>query len=153
MAEGVRFLKHLAILRFGAERTRMLAFALIGVSGLLPNQLALWFLAHVAGVHYLAAAVLANMIAVGWNFALTDTLLYRNRRHRSLASRLSRFFLMGNADLLLRIPLLALLVDGVHVGVLAANLMTLVTSFVVRFLILDKVIYRAKPRATALENA
>jgi dolichol-phosphate mannosyltransferase len=153
MAEGVRFLKHLAILRFGAERTRMLAFALIGVSGLLPNQLALWLLAHVAGVHYLAAAVLANLIAVGWNFALTDTLLYRNRRHRSLAGRLTRFFLMGNADLLLRIPLLALLVDGLHVGVLVANLMTLVTSFVVRFLILDKVIYRAKPRATALENA
>ncbi|MEU8228280.1 glycosyltransferase family 2 protein [Actinoplanes sp. NPDC048967] len=153
VAEGVRFLKHLAILRFGAERTRMLAFALIGVSGLLPNQLALWLLAHVAGVHYLAAAVLANMIAVGWNFALTDTLLYRNRRHRSLAGRLTRFFAMGNADLLLRIPLLALLVDGLHVGVLVANLMTLVTSFVVRFLILDKVIYRAKPRATALENA
>ena len=153
MAEGVRFLKHLAILRVGAERTRMLAFALIGVSGLLPNQLALWLLAHVAGVHYLPAAVLANLIAVGWNFALTDSLLYRNRRHRSLTSRMSRFFLMGNADLLLRIPLLALLVDGAHVGVLIANLMTLVTSFVVRFLILDKVIYRAKPKAAALENA
>ncbi|MFI7547813.1 glycosyltransferase [Actinoplanes sp. NPDC049599] len=153
MAEGVRFGKHLAILRFGAERTRMLAFGLIGVSGLLPNQVALWFLAHVAGVHYLAAAVLANLVAVGWNFLLTDTLLYRNRRHRSLASRLTRFFVMGNADLLLRIPLLALLVGGLNIGVLAANLMTLVTSFVVRFLILDKVIYRAKPRATALENA
>jgi len=153
MAEGLRFGKHLAILRFGAERTRMLAFALIGISGLLPNQLALWLLAHVIGVHYLAAAVLANLIAVGWNFALTDSLLYRNRRHRSLSSRLTRFFVMGNADLLLRIPLLALLVDGAHVGVLAANLMTLVASFVVRFLILDKVIYRAMPKAIALETA
>jgi dolichol-phosphate mannosyltransferase len=142
MAEGVQFLKHLAILRVGAERTRMLAFALIGVSGLLPNQLALWFLANVAGMHYLPAAVLANLIAVGWNFVLTDTLLYRSRRHRSLASRATRFFVLGNADLLLRIPLLALLVDGLHVGVLLANLMTLVTSFVVRFFILDKVIYR-----------
>jgi dolichol-phosphate mannosyltransferase len=153
MAEGIRFGKHLAVLRFGAERTRMLAFGLIGLSGLLPNQLALWFLAHVAGVQYLVAAVLANLVAVGWNFALTDTLLYRNRRHRSLASRLTRFFVLGNADLLLRIPLLALLVGGLNIGVLVANLMTLVTSFVVRFLILDKVIYRAKPKATALENA
>ena len=142
MAEGLRFGKHLAILRFGAERTRMLAFALIGLSGLLPNQLALWLLAPVIGVHYLAAAVLANLIAVGWTFALTDSLLYRDRRHRSLSGRLTRFLVMGNADLLLRIPLLALLVDGAHVGVLAANLMTLVTSFAVRFLILDKVIYR-----------
>jgi dolichol-phosphate mannosyltransferase len=153
MAEGIRFLKHLAILRFGAERTRLLAFALIGVSGLLPNQAALWFLTHVAGVHYLPAAVLANLIAVGWNFALTDTLLYRNRRHRSLAGRMSHFFVLGNADLLLRIPLLAVLVGGAHLGVLVANLVTLVTSFAVRFLILDKVVYRALPKAAALENA
>jgi dolichol-phosphate mannosyltransferase len=145
MAEGVRFLKHLAILRVGAQRTRMLAFALIGVSGLLPNQLALWLLTGVFGVHYLPAAVVANLIAVGWNFALTDTLLYRNRRHRSLASRITRFFVLGNIDLLLRIPLLALLVDGLHMGVLAANLVTLLASFVIRFLILDKVIYLAKP--------
>jgi dolichol-phosphate mannosyltransferase len=143
LAEGVRFLKHLAILRFGAERARMLAFALIGLSGLLPNQLALWFLTQVAGVHYLPAAVVANLIAVGWNFALTDTLLYRSRRHGSLAGRATRFFVMGNADLLLRIPLLALLVDGANVGVLAANLITLLTSFVVRFLILDRVLYRS----------
>jgi dolichol-phosphate mannosyltransferase len=153
MAEGIRFGKHLALLRFGAERTRMLAFGLIGVSGLLPNQLALWLLAPVAGVHYLAAAVLANLVAVGWNFVLTDTLLYRNRRHRSLTGRLTRFFVMGNADLLVRIPLLALLVGGLGIGVLAANLMTLVTSFVVRFLILDKIIYRARPRTTAPETA
>ena len=151
LAEGVRFLKHLAILRFGAQRTRMLAFALIGVSGLLPNQLALWLLAGVAGVHYLPAAVAANLIAVGWNFALTDTLLYRNRRHRSLASRLTRFFVLGNIDLLLRIPLLAVLVDGLHMGVLAANLVTLLASFVLRFLILDKVIYLATP--SVLETA
>jgi dolichol-phosphate mannosyltransferase len=147
MAEGVRFLRHLAILRFGAKRVRMLAFALIGVSGLIPNQLALWLLHDVAGMHYLAAAVLANMIAVGWNFLLTDRLLYRDRRHRSLAGRGIRFFVMGNADLLLRIPLLAVLVDGAHAGVLAANLLTLLASFVVRFLLLDKVIYRVKPVA------
>ena len=145
MAEGVRFLKHLAILRFGAKRTRMLAFALIGISGLLPNQFALWLLAEVAGVHYLPAAVAANLFAVGWNFALTDMLLYRNRRHRRFASRVTRFFVLGNADLLLRIPLLALLVDGLHVGVLIANLITLTASFVVRFVILDRSVYLAKP--------
>ena len=155
VAEGLRFLKHLALLRFGAQRFRMLAFALIGLSGLLPNQLTLWLLTG-AGVHYLPAALLANLVAVGWNFALTDALLYRNRRHRRLAGRLARFFLMGNADLVLRIPLLAVLVDGVHLGVLVANLVTLVTSFIVRFLISDKVIYRSKPSAvvdfTALET-
>ncbi|WP_127506203.1 glycosyltransferase [Actinoplanes solisilvae] len=145
LTEGVRFLKHLGILRFGAKRARMLVFALIGVSGLLPNQAVLWFLHDGIGVHYLPAAVLANLVAVGWNFALTDALLYRNRRqHRRFASRISRFFLLGNADLLLRVPLLALLVSGLHVGVLIANLATLLISFVVRFLVLDGIIYRAR---------
>ena len=145
LSEGFRFLKHLAILRFGAKRARMLVFALIGVSGLLPNQAALWLLHAELGVHYLPAAIVANLIAVGWNFALTDTLLYRDRRqHRSFAGRISRFFVLGNADLLLRVPLLALLVSGLHVGVLIANLLTLLISFVVRFLILDGLIYKAR---------
>ncbi|MFG1610630.1 glycosyltransferase [Actinoplanes sp. NPDC049265] len=145
-AEGLRFLQHLGRLRFGAPRSRMLAFALIGVSGLLPNQATLFLLSHLLGVHYLPAAVVANMVAVLWNFALTDRLLYSEHRDRSFPSRFARFFLMGNADLLLRIPMLALLVDGAHLGVLAANLLTLVASFVVRFLIADKVIYLAHRR-------
>jgi dolichol-phosphate mannosyltransferase len=148
MSEGLRFLKHLAVLRFGSKRGRMMIFALIGASGLLPNMAVLWLLAHVFGVHYLPAAILANMVAVGWNFVLTDNVLYRNRRHRSLPGRLTRFFLMGNADLLLRIPLLALLVGTLGVAVLPANLLTLLVSFVLRFLFLDKVIYLAKPRST-----
>jgi dolichol-phosphate mannosyltransferase len=142
-AEGVRFLKHVAGLRFGPARLRMLAFALIGLSGLLPNQAVLWALLHLTDVHYTAAAVVANVIAVGWNFVLTDTLLYRNHRRRGPVSRFARFFLVGNADLLLRIPLLALLVSGLHLGVLAGNLLTLVASFVIRFLISDRLIYRA----------
>ena len=152
LAEGLRFAKHLAILRFGARRARMLAFGAIGVSGLIPNQLALWFLAAVCGVHYLPAAVLANVVAVAWNFALTDAVLYRNRRaHRSFRSRLTRFLVMGNADLLLRIPLLAFLVGSVHIGYLVGNLVTLLASFVARFFISDKIIY-VKKSAAALET-
>jgi dolichol-phosphate mannosyltransferase len=84
---------------------------------------------------------------VVWNFALTDRLLYASRRkNRSFRGRFARFFLLGNADLLLRIPLLAVLVGGAHVGVLVGNLVTLVASFAVRFIISDKVIYLAERR-------
>jgi dolichol-phosphate mannosyltransferase len=69
------------------------------------------------------------MAAVVWNFALADSL--------------RRFFVMGNADLLVRIPLLALLVSGLHLGVLAGNLLTLLASFLVRFFVSDKLIYVA----------
>ena len=142
VSEGLRFAKHLGVLRLGERRLRMLAFGLIGLSGLLPNQAVLWLLTAVAGVHYAPAAVAANVIAVCWNFALTDALLYRNRRRRGFLSRFFRFFALGNADLLLRIPLLALLVTGAHLGVLAGNLVTLAVSFTIRFLISDRVIYR-----------
>jgi dolichol-phosphate mannosyltransferase len=142
-AEGVRFLKHVGVLRIGEQRLRMLAFALIGLSGLLPNQALLWTLHSGFGVHYAPAAVAANMAAVVWNFALADSLLYRNHRSRGLVSRFSRFFVMGNADLLVRIPLLALLVSGLHLGVLAGNLLTLLASFLVRFFVSDKLIYVA----------
>ncbi|GAA1602887.1 glycosyltransferase [Actinoplanes couchii] len=147
LREGLRFLKHLSLLRFGAQRGRMIGFGLIGLSGLIPNQLALWLLVSVLGVHYASAAVLANMLAVTWNFALIDSVLYRNHRHRrTLLSRFLRFFVLGNADLILRVPLLALLVDGAGAGVLTANLITLVISFAIRFLILDRVIYLVRPR-------
>lgn len=142
MAEGMRFLKHLGVLRLSGGRSRMLGFALIGASGLLPNQAVLWLLTSVAGIHYAPAAVVANLVAVCWNFALADRLLYRDHRRRGFLSRASRFFLLGNADLLLRIPLLALLVGGAHLGVLLANLVTLAVSFLLRYLISHKVIYR-----------
>jgi len=146
--EGLRFLRHLAMLRVGGTRARMLAYGMIGVSGLVPNVLALWLLVGGLGLHYLPSAVLANLVAVGWNFALTDLLLFRNRRHRPLFSRLSRFFLMGNVDLLLRIPLLAFLVGEARIDYLTANLATLLASFLVRFVVIDRVIYLAAPASS-----
>ena len=107
--------------------------------------LVLWLLSHVLGLHYLVGAVLANQVALVWNFLLTEVLFHR-RRHRSLAGRLGRFYLMGNVDLALRVPALALLVSSAHMGVLWGSFVTLVASSVVRFLILDRVIYAARPK-------
>ena len=84
--EGLRFLRHMALLRAGDTRLRLFAFGLIGVSGLLPNIAAVWALSSLFGVHYLAAAVVANQVAIAWNFVLTDTLLFHSRRHRRLPS-------------------------------------------------------------------
>jgi dolichol-phosphate mannosyltransferase len=119
--------------------------AAIGASGLAPNLATLWLLSHVIGLHYLVGAVLANEVALVWNFLLTE-LLFHRRRHRSLAGRLSRFYLLGNVDLVLRVPALALLVSRVHMGLLWGSLVTLVASSVFRYLILDRVIYAARPK-------
>jgi dolichol-phosphate mannosyltransferase len=153
LREGLRYLRHLASLRLGTLRrtagtgARMLAYGAIGLSGVLPNLAALWLLTSLFGLHYLAAAVVANQIAIGWNFALTDLLVFRDRRRGGLLARCYRFAALGNADLVLRIPLLAVLVGEVGMGYLSATVVTLGAMFLLRFTILDRLIYvrTAKP--------
>jgi dolichol-phosphate mannosyltransferase len=152
LAEGLRFLRHLAILRFGATRLRMFGYAVVGASGLVPNLVTLWLLSGVFGLYHLAATVVANQVAIAWNFALTDLLLFRTRRHhRPFPARLSRFFAMGNADLVVRLPAVALLVGQLHVHYLKANVLALAVSVVLRFLVIDRLIYLHRPARTAPE--
>ncbi|MEU3914259.1 MULTISPECIES: glycosyltransferase family 2 protein [unclassified Streptomyces] len=148
--EGLRFLTHLAALRSASPLARMIGFGLIGLSGFVPNLLALWLLTH-AGMQYLAAEVVANQAGVLWNFLLIETLLFRDRRrHRHWADRVGRFALLANADLLLRIPLIALFVDRFGLGVLPATALALVTTFVLRFVATEALVYLPRgPRAAA----
>jgi dolichol-phosphate mannosyltransferase len=148
LAEGLRFLRHLARLRLDGQ-LRMLGYAAIGTSGLAPNLAALYLLSGVLGVHHLIAAVLANQVAIAWNFTLTDLLLFRHRRHhRSLLGRVWRFLLLGNADLVLRLPSVAVLVGSGHINYLKANLLALGVSVVIRFLVLDRLVYLRRPSHT-----
>lgn len=118
----------------------MLVFGAVGLSGFAPNLALLWLLTDQFGVHYLPAAVAANQVGIAWNFVLVD-LLFQHRRRRRWAGRLGSFFALNNADLLVRIPLLAVLVGYLGLGVLAGTVLTLVLMFVVRFLVTDRVIY------------
>ena len=155
LREGLRFLRHLTGLRFSTPGGRVLAFGLIGLSGVLPN-LGLLHLLTDAHMHYLPAEVLANQAALAWNFALLEATVFRSRRHRHWASRTARFWALGNADLLLRIPLLALLVSGLGMGVIGATALTLVASFAVRYLVAERSIYvphRQAPRSPAAASA
>lgn len=148
--EGMRFLTHLAALRSASPLARMIGFGLIGLSGFVPNLLALWLLTHV-GMQYLAAEVVANQAGVLWNFLLIENLLFRDRRrHRHWADRVGRFALLANADLLLRIPLIALFVGRFGLGVLPATALALVTTFVLRFVATEALVYLPRgPRAAA----
>jgi len=60
-----------------------------------------------------------------------------------VTSRAIRFFLLNHIALLVRLPLLALLVESLGVGVIVANIATLALLFVARFLIADSTIYGA----------
>ncbi|MGW9041034.1 glycosyltransferase [Streptomyces lydicus] len=151
--EGLRFLRHLAELRSSDKRARMVAFGLIGVSGFVPNLLALWALTGVTSLHYAVAEVLANQLGVLWNFALLDFLVYRSAKQGHWAGRLLGFAALSNADLVARIPLMMLLVERAGIGPVPATVVSLVVVFLARFLLVDTLIYRRRGAAARKEQA
>jgi dolichol-phosphate mannosyltransferase len=145
--EGLRFLRHLAGLRTASPAARMVGFGLIGASGFVPNLLALWILTGF-GMHYLPAEIVANQFGVAWNFLLIEHLLFRDRRrHRRWWDRAGRFALLANADLVLRIPLIALFVAEFGMGALSATALALVTTFVLRFAATEALVYLPRRNA------
>ncbi|NEC87673.1 glycosyltransferase family 2 protein [Streptomyces sp. SID12501] len=139
--EGLRFLRHLVGLRSASPAARMIGFGLIGATGFLPNLLGLYGLTA-AGLHYVPAEILANQLGVAWNFLLIEHLLFRDRRrHRRWWDRAGRFAVIANLDLVLRLPLIALFVDRFGMGVLSATALALVTTFVLRFVGTEALVY------------
>jgi dolichol-phosphate mannosyltransferase len=150
LAEGLRFARHVARLSLSRlsplnPTTRhALGFAAVGISGLAVNTAAMWLLADPAalGVNYLIAAVVATQISTTWNFLLTDGVVYRGPKQLGPARRYLTFSAASNVTLLLRVPVLAALVGGLGMHYLAANLITLLVSFVARFATADRLIYQ-----------
>ncbi|WP_369391568.1 glycosyltransferase [Streptomyces sp. CG1] len=151
--EGFRFLRHLAGLRTASPVARMVGFGLIGASGFVPNLVGLWALTAL-GMHYLLAEILANQFGVAWNFLLIEQLLFRDRRaHRRWWDRLGRFALLANADLGLRIPLIALLVGRFGMGAVPATALALVMTFVLRFVGTEALVYLPRRRGSRARRA
>ncbi|MDT0566389.1 glycosyltransferase family 2 protein [Streptomyces sp. DSM 3412] len=145
--EGFRFLRHLMGLRTASPLARMIVFGLIGVTGFVPNLAGLYALTS-AGMHYVPAEILANQLGVAWNFLLIEHLCFRERRkHRKGWDRIGRFALLANADLLLRIPLIALFVGEFGMGALPATALALVTTFVLRFVGTEALVYLPRKKS------
>jgi putative flippase GtrA len=156
-AHGLQFIHHLMRLRLGVLRhqvnrsastgrvawmRRLVLFGMVGVTGIVVNEAALWLMSmRLFHHHYLLAAVLATEASTTWNFALTELLVFRGPKPRTLIGRGIRFYLLNHVALLLRLPLLALLVGSVGIQLLVANLITLVLLFFARFLVADAAIY------------
>jgi dolichol-phosphate mannosyltransferase len=160
-AEGLRFAGHLVRLRLavlggqvsrsagdapGRWLLRAALFGLVGLTGLVVNTAVLWLLGReLPGLHYLLAAVVATEASTTWLFALTERIVFRGPKPGTARSRALRFFLLNHIALLVRLPVLALLVEWLGMGVIVANVATLVMLFVVRFLVADAAIYGAEP--------
>jgi dolichol-phosphate mannosyltransferase len=113
----------------------VLRFGAVGLSGIVVNQLALALFTETFGIFYLISAILATQVSSVWNFLGTERWVFSGRvAGRSLRTRFVSFLALNNATLLLRIPLLSLLVSVLGIHYFAANLVTLVVTFGVRFL-------------------
>jgi dolichol-phosphate mannosyltransferase len=140
--EVFRFGKQLGHLGVGRFVARFGRFGVVGATGLLVNTLLLALLAGPLGVGYIAAAILATQGSTLWNFTLTETWVFSDRRHRrSLAQRIGMFFFMNNVALPLRIPILFALTSVLGIHYLISNVLSLVALTVLRYAIADSMIW------------
>ena len=123
---------------------RALGFALAGGTGIVVNSAALALFVEVVGLPLAASAACATQVSTLWNFLLIDRAVYRGRSEGNALLRFLGFALVNNLVLLLRLPLLAWLVDGVGLPYLVSNVVTLVAAFLVRFLISDRFLFRTR---------
>lgn len=138
MRQGLAFLTQLTALRFG----KMSLFAVIGGLGALANIALVWALTTV-GVNYLIAAIVASEVTIIGNFLLQERFVFQDMRGAASGvwARFAKSFTFNNAELLIRIPIVALMVSGGHISVVIATGITLVVAFIVRFVFHSLVVY------------
>jgi len=128
-------------------------FGLVGLSGLVVNQLLLWLWVTRVGGHYLVGAVVATQGSTLWNFLLIEKLVFLHAKARRPAVRLISFMTVNNSTLLLRIPMLALLTGTLGIHYLISNPITLVVLFVLRFVLSDRFIWKESDLPTTASVA
>ncbi|MGR6741157.1 glycosyltransferase [Microbacterium sp. F1-18] len=149
--QGIRFLTQLLMLRFG----RMSAFALVGGVGAIANLVIMWGLIRL-GMDYLPASIIASEITIIGNFLLLEYLVFSDMRSESgsMTQRFVKSFAFNNAEAIIRIPVLWMLVENAHIPSVIAAGLTLIAAFVVRFVFHALVVYAPKkPRVPAALEA
>ena len=117
--EGVRYLSLLTRLRFAR-------FGAVGLTGLVVNTAVLAFLTDFVGLFYVVSAVFATQVSTLWNFCFTEFWVFSDRdARRGRGSRMALFFLMNNAALALRGPLLIALTSGLGMHYALSNVVSL----------------------------
>ncbi|MBD8023198.1 glycosyltransferase [Microbacterium gallinarum] len=144
--QGLHFMTQLTALRFG----KMSLFAVIGGLGAIVNIAIVWGLTEL-GVGYVIAAVIAAEVTIIGNFLLLEHFVFHDMREAASRGwlRFAKSFTFNNAEALVRIPIMALLVESWHISVVFATALTLAVAFVVRFVFHSLVVYA--PRRTGVE--
>lgn len=140
--EVIRYYRKLIELRFTRGNPRFARFALVGLSGIFVNTLALATFTEIFQIYYLVSAALATQVSTLWNFLLTEYWVFGDRRdRRTFWRRFIGFFLINNALLAIRGPMISWMVQGLGINYIVANLVSIVTGTLARYLIADKLLW------------
>ena len=112
------------------------------------NLLIVWALTSM-GVNYVIAAVIGAEVTIIGNFLLIERFVFHDMRHAasSVWWRFAKSFGFNNAEALIRIPIMALMVETWHISSVIATGITLVVAFFVRFVFHSLVVYAPKKGA------
>lgn len=142
-AEVWKYLNLLWTLRFGNGLMRFIGFALVGLSGVLVNSLALYIFTDQVSIYYLYSAVFATIASSLWNFIFTETLVYKSdRRSKGLIYRLGMFMFMNILALALRTPIIYLFTEIIGVFYIYSNLVSLAVLTLLRFMFAENFIWK-----------
>jgi dolichol-phosphate mannosyltransferase len=151
--EAVRLARQLVSARLCGRPARLARFGLVGLSGLVVNTVALALFTELGNLYYGLAAILATQVSTGWNFGLTELWVFRGRGdRRGMGRRAALFFATNNTAMLVRIPLLVLLTEGLGINYLVSNVLSLTALTLLRFVLADAWIWRP-PHRTASGRA
>lgn len=127
---------------------RWLKFNTVGLLGIFVQLLALAFLREVLALEYLLATALAVETAVLHNFVWHErwTWLERTRQAaglRPLLVRLARFNLTtGLVSIVTNLVVMRLLVGGLHLHYLPANMLSIAAASLANFLLSELFVFR-----------
>jgi putative flippase GtrA len=113
----------------------------VGATGLVVNQLAFWMLAHVLGLFYVWAFLLATQFSTVWNFVLLERFVFEGRQQGRWA-RLGWYALMNNIWNVASVPVMIGITRGLGVQDLWANWFVISGMTIVRFAISNRLIWR-----------
>jgi glycosyltransferase involved in cell wall biosynthesis len=151
--EALRYLRQLARLRFSEGPQQLSRFGLVGASGLVVNTLLIAFFTEVVGLHFLVSAILATQGSTLSNFVLTEKWVFtRGDGKRSVSWRASMYFLVNNATLLVRGPMLVALVTVLSLNYLVANVVSLLALALLRYGVSDLWIWGGGKAAASLHS-
>ncbi len=122
-------------------------FAIVGILGIVVNQVVLYAVTEGLGLYYLLSVIVASQVSTLNNFVLTEAWVFRHResRHRLLV-RYVVFYALNTATLLVRVPVVFLLTENLGLHYLLSNLFAIGLTFGIRYLVADNWIWAGRDR-------